>query len=224
MNTPTLILFAKSPIAGLAKTRFYPNCSYETAAKIAMEFIEHTLKVAKSAWNGKIKLMLSPNSHHEGVQRLLSSTGIESGSQSKGDLGLKMENAIRDEISNNTPVGLMGCDIPGVQARHLSAAYAQLCRGSNVLGPSSDGGFYFIGLQNCPKGMLQGMEWDTSNVAKAVIEKARSYQVRFQFVLECLQDVDTWEDFEFVATQFPKFRNVLNQDSPAANLDEQFQV
>ncbi len=213
MSAPLLILFAKKPIPGFAKTRLHPHCSYEAAAQIALAMIEHAAQVAKAGWPGPIRLLVSPDDRHSALRSIAAAAGIETQSQSPGDLGFKMETAIQDGLASGAPVGLMGCDIPGITADQLGCAYRQLHDGANVLGPSADGGFYFIGTQRCPAGLLQEMRWSTPDVADNLISRAKLYGLRFEFILECLQDVDTWDDLQCVAGQHPGLGRFVERNS-----------
>ncbi len=209
MNAPILAVLAKKPVPGLAKTRLCSDCSIETAAKIARSLIEHTLQTASSGWPGPIRLLMSPDDEDKGLRQVADNAGIKMCKQGPGDLGLKMAAAIRDGLESGSPVGLTGSDIPSMTPEHFRCAYEQLEQGRNVLGPSADGGFYFIGAQSCVFELFRDMHWSTSNVAQTIIERAKLQGFNFDFILECLQDVDTWDDFRVAARQLPELRQYL---------------
>lgn len=75
--------------------------------------------------------------------------------QGEGDLGSRLENALRRALAGGKPAAIViGTDSPDLPAELLDAARAALKDADAVLGPSADGGFYLIGLRSCPEGLL----------------------------------------------------------------------
>ena len=59
--TTALIVFAKAPVAGLAKTRLIPVLGPEGAANLAERLLEHTLQQARALPVEHLELCVSPN-------------------------------------------------------------------------------------------------------------------------------------------------------------------
>jgi hypothetical protein len=76
-------------------------------------------------------------------------------------------------------------DVPGLQARHLRAAFARLRSFSAVLGPSPDGGVYLLGVRGDFSRLLAGVPWRTPRVFDALLANAGRAAV-----LPALADVD----------------------------------
>jgi len=76
-------------------------------------------------------------------------------------------------------------DVPGLQARHLRAAFARLRSFSAVLGPSPDGGVYLLGVRGDFAPVLAGVPWCTPRVFAALLANAGRAAV-----LPALADVD----------------------------------
>ena len=105
----------------------------------------------------------------------------------------------------------MGCDIPQVSASQLQWAYQQLQQGLNVFGPSTDGGFYFIGLQQYIDGMFDNIRWGESTVAQTTINQLTTLGIWFDTILECQQDVDTWDDYQQAIQFVPELQELIDQ-------------
>jgi len=76
-------------------------------------------------------------------------------------------------------------DVPGLDARHLRAAFARLRAGPTVLGPSPDGGVYLLGVRGEFGSVLAGVPWCTPQVFKTLVANAGRAAV-----LPALADVD----------------------------------
>lgn len=210
MRLPVLALFAKSPVPGFVKTRFASYCSAEESAQIALAMIKLTVHTAVQNWQGPVCMYISPDKNHSAVKNLCKQHNIALKLQASGDLGRKMELAIRDELANGSAVGVMGCDIPQVSGSQLQWAYQQLQQGSNVLGPSADGGFYFVGLQQYIAGMFNDIRWGESTVAQTTINQLTALGIWFDTILECQQDVDTWDDYQQAIQLVPELQEIIN--------------
>ena len=145
-DKPILYLFAKTPLAGKVKTRLMEKCTAEQAAQIAAVLVEETIALATSNWPGEICLCVWPDINHSIFQELTRKYGLNITLQSSGDLGVKMSAALGEGIIQKGAAAVMGCDVPHCSGAVLKEAYEALEARHNVIGPSVDGGFYFLGL------------------------------------------------------------------------------
>jgi len=76
-------------------------------------------------------------------------------------------------------------DVPGLEIRHLRAAFARLRACPTVLGPSPDGGVYLLGIRGDFERILAGVPWCTAHVFRTLLANARRAAV-----LPALADVD----------------------------------
>lgn len=76
-------------------------------------------------------------------------------------------------------------DVPGLQNRHLRAAFARLRACPTVLGPSPDGGVYQLGVRDDFEPILAGVPWCTAHVFQTLLANAGRAAV-----LPALADVD----------------------------------
>ena len=116
------------------------------------------------------------------------------------------EMCIRD---SSYPCAIMGCDAPHIVGSDLVKAHEKLLLGQNVLGPSNDGGYYFIGLTQPSNALFHDMVWGNEAVLAATLERAKKDNIAFVF-LEPLDDVDEWQDLLSVATILPSLANVID--------------
>ncbi len=198
VETP-LFLFAKAPIAGKVKTRLQPHCNAQQAADIAKILLEAAVKRCVGAWPGEVKLSVWLDRDDAFLQSIAQQYSLDIVLQSEGHLGEKMHNTFEEF---GYPAAIMGCDAPHVLSSSLTQAHDFLSRGKNVIAPSEDGGYYFIGLsQPCP-GLFDGIVWGAESVYADTLVNAAA--LAFEHVsLPSLNDVDTWPDVLSVAKYLP---------------------
>jgi glycosyltransferase A (GT-A) superfamily protein (DUF2064 family) len=153
-----LLVLAKAPVAGLAKTRLCPPASPRAAALIAaaslLDTLDTVLAAAEApgtapllAWTGSLD---AAERRHELVTALASVTRFE---QRGGALGERIAAAHADAAvrAPGAVVLQIGTDTPQLAAGELTEALALLTatRGPDaVLGPATDGGWWALGLRD----------------------------------------------------------------------------
>jgi hypothetical protein len=208
MSQPELMLFAREPIAGQVKTRLQPDYSPEQAAEIAAFMIRATVELAVSAWPGDIMLYVWPGTDHLLFHRLTSEFHIRLMPQADGDLGVKMLDALRAGIARKGSAAVMGCDVPHCGWDVVDQANSWLARGKNVLGPTDDGGYYFIGLQEARPELFQDMPWGSDRVLEMTLARAEKLGIEFE-LLKTLRDIDTAADLWLVAQKYEPLKKFL---------------
>src|SRR2546425_12750192 len=76
---------------------------------------------------------------------------------------------------------LTGTDLPTLPRAHLMESLTLIKKHDVVLGPTSDGGYYLIGLRKMVPALFEGIAWSTASVfadTKKKIEDARSEERR----------------------------------------------
>jgi len=112
------------------------------------------------------------------------------------DLGLRMYNAMRDEIAlGSRRVVLIGCDSPDLPPEYVRRAVPALETAPFVLGPSEDGGYYLIGASRLMREPFEGLQWGSSSVLSKTIEILKKNKIRFS-LLPAWYDIDRPEDVE----------------------------
>ncbi len=149
---PAIAVFAKAPMAGLAKTRLMPQLGAEGAAALAARMLEHAATQAVAAALGPVTLWATPDLHHPIWVRLQRSLGVALAVQATGDLGQRMAHAF-DQARG--PLLLIGTDLPAQDATVLRAAAACLADHDAVFVPALDGGYGLVGLRQATPAALQ---------------------------------------------------------------------
>lgn len=184
MATDVLCVLAKSPRPGEVKTRLAPAIGPAGAAALARAFLEDTLGLARSfAW-ARVAVAIAGDPAPLGLP-----AGIEIWPQGTGDLGDRMERALRRALSLGRRVFLLGADSPGLPVRLVEAARAALPPRGAVLGPADDGGFYLLGLDRCEPGLLSGLPWSRSDTLLHV-------EARLRKTGRTLARTDPWFDVD----------------------------
>lgn len=202
MKQPELLLFARQPVAGEAKTRLAAHCGAGRAAEIAAFLIRATVELAVNHWPGRLALYAAPNGGHPVFRELAGRYGLRIESQAEGDLGMKMHAALSEGIARQGAAAVMGCDVPHCPPDVLIEAHAILARGGNVLGPAVDGGYYLIGLQGPCPALFDAMPWGSDKVHDITLARATQAGISFE-LLPVLRDIDTWGDLVAAAPQVP---------------------
>lgn len=114
--------------------------------------------------------------------------------QENGDLGQRMAAAFTAAFAAGAGrVAIIGTDCPGLQAAHLSQAFALLASHDVVLGPATDGGYYLLGLRQPQPELFQHKVWSTDSVLADTLADAQRLGLRVALLPE-LRDVDTVVD------------------------------
>ena len=191
-----LIIFTRYPVPGETKTRLIPAVGPERAAEIQRKMTERTILAAD-----KLKAAM-PDTHVEiwfsngsmaDMRRWLGPkrTYVQ---QPEGDLGERMNEAFRTSLATGfSRVVTIGIDCPDLSEHIIASAFSELAENSLVLGPSTDGGYYLIGLSYHNPELFKGINWGTETVLAETLERAATAGM-FVSQLAKLSDVDTPED------------------------------
>ena len=189
-----LIVFGRYPVPGNTKTRLIPALGPVGAANLQRRLTEKTFLTA-TQFAARHKTTIEccfEGGTPEKVRRWLGAIPILSFQQA-GDLGRRMRSALFDAlIEGSRRVVLLGTDIPGVNVEILAQAFAALREHDIVLGPSTDGGYWLMGLKR-PIDLFQQIDWSTPMVLDQTLALARRMGLTVH-LLKFLSDVDTPED------------------------------
>jgi len=173
LNTPHLVVFAKAPLAGLAKTRLISALGAEGTAQLARRMLDHALAQALQAQVGPVELCMSPDPDGAAWQGVALPGAVLRTAQGDGDLGERMARTVHRVTTEpqGQPVLLMGTDCPALTAGVIAEAARQLARHDAVLVPVADGGYVMLGLRaDCPE-IFRDMPWSTPVVAAETLRR-----------------------------------------------------
>jgi hypothetical protein len=193
--TERVIVMARYPEAGKAKTRLIPLLGPDGAALLHRQLVTHTLSTVEMlacrrsvhfdvCFTGGSSIDMATMFGRQHVYR----------SQSTGDLGDRLYAAAAEAFGSGlTKVILIGTDCPLLTSETLSEALDALDHHDVVLGPAVDGGYYLIGMRSLYKPIFEGIAWGGPTVLAETIEACRRIGARFALLTE-LSDVDVPAD------------------------------
>ncbi|GAA0794226.1 TIGR04282 family arsenosugar biosynthesis glycosyltransferase [Marinobacterium sediminicola] len=193
MNCIRIIIIAKEPKPGFAKTRLIPALGDQGAAELADRLLKHTVSQALAAALGPVELCVTPDVQAEYWRHWEDEDSLELTRQTDGDLGLRMLTAAEQGIARGTPVMLIGTDCPALDATRLRRMANDLMQRDACLCPVIDGGYSLLGLCQIDPSLFTDIPWSTSKVAALTRERMR--QLHWTWTeSEPLWDVDEPED------------------------------
>jgi len=190
-----LLVFARAPVAGTAKTRLMPVLGAAGAAVLHGRLLTHALSTARAAAPASLELWCDPDADHPFLQAAAATHGATLHVQDGDDLGLRMAYALAAALRRATYALCTGADCPALTAQHLSAAAAALRAGNDaVFVPTEDGGYALVGVARDEPRLFNGMDWGGPQVMAQTRARLRELGLRWQ-ELETLWDVDRPEDY-----------------------------
>jgi len=185
-----VVVMAKAPIAGLAKTRLAPALGAAGAAALARRLLVHAVEQAVDAGLGPVEICAAPDTTHEAFAALQQRLGVSLQPQGDGDLGARMHRVF---VRHDSPLLLMGSDIPALDAHRLREAAARLATHDAVFVPAHDGGYALVGLRTPCAAVFEGMVWSVPTVMAATRERLRAAGLRHA-ELPAVHDIDETAD------------------------------
>ncbi len=200
MTAPTVLIVAKAPVPGLAKTRIAKTIGDTAAAEIAAAALIDTLTTATAVGWPVIVAMtgdIERASRGAEIAALLSELRVI---PQRGDgLGHRLANAHLDADDSHGIVQV-GMDTPQLSVADYLDAGRMVELGSRVLGPAVDGGWWLLGLPHPREAqalVAVGMSQDDTAVQT---EQALGGELVH---LRTVRDMDTWQDAVEIAKDIP---------------------
>lgn len=218
MNQPRLIVFGRYPRPGKTKTRLIPALGRVGAASVQRRLTERTLAEARrcAGQTGARVAFCHEGGDRQRIDRWLGCGDIDRWPQAAGDLGRRMQMAIQTAFDRGArPVVLVGTDIPGLASDILNQAFDSLRKYDLVLGPSTDGGYWLIGMTS-PIDLFDGIGWSRPDVLRKTLSLAR-YKGIAPCLLDPLSDLDTPADLTLEAGRQPPPAPYLSVIIPTLN-------
>lgn len=195
----TLLVIAKAPEPGKAKTRLAATVGDRVAAEIASAALLDTLDaVAAAAVAKRVVAMTGDLSAAAGAdeigQRLRSFTVIP---QRGDDFADRLANAHAD-AADGLPVLQIGMDTPQVTADLLTDCAARLLGTQSVLGPARDGGWWVLGLRApAAAECLRSVPMSQADTGKLTYRALHDRGIEVTPV-QMLTDIDVFDDVAVV--------------------------
>lgn len=197
MSAVRILIFAKAPMAGLAKTRLIPSLGAQGAAELARRMLAHTVEQALSAEVGPVELCVTPAPADPVWQAFTAPAPDTWSDQGDGDLGARMARAARRSDDRGEAVLLIGTDCPALDAAQLREAAQSLETFDATLDPSADGGYVLLGLKRFHASLFKDIEWSTATVARETLLRLRLLGWRVRVFPE-VHDIDESADLQWL--------------------------
>jgi len=192
-----LAVMAKAPIPGLVKTRLVPPLTCDQAAELSKALLADQLEHVSALRSADLYLAFAPEHAGATLASLLPS-GCRMFAQRGDDLGARMESCFA-ELSRrgHRNLLLIGGDLPPVPLAFFTQAFDFLAIGEPrvVLGPSRDGGYYLIGMNQPTPELFSRMTWSHDRVLAQTTGRLARLGIEFTvlppwFDVDCPQDMD----------------------------------
>ena len=197
-STRALTLFARDPVEGQVKTRLGSLLDAPTILSLYYHFLRDSIeKVCSVAEVGRfIGIASDPKTRYfDDVSR---SHPVHLFVQKGENLGERMRQAFAERFAEGYErVVIIGSDSPT-----LPTAYIEQALQSNkevVIGPSTDGGYYLIGMQGKVADIFESVPWGTDAVLSETLKVLKEHQAEAE-LLPVWYDVDLPEDLRFLKT------------------------
>jgi len=212
-----IILFGRYPVPGKTKTRLVPVLGPAGAADLQRRLTEKIFQTVRSFSSHRdIEVEFRFESGNKCKMERWLGPGVILSSQGTGDLGKRMRTAIFEAFQSGCRrVVLLGTDIPEVNIDHLKPAFYALSEHGLTLGPSTDGGYWLIGLKH-PVDLFENINWGTETVFDKTVALAKRQGLKVH-LLEQLTDIDTEEDFQKWSSEKNVKRPYISVIIPALN-------
>lgn len=203
LNGPTLLVVAKAPVPGLAKTRIARSIGDENAATLASAALLDTLDAVESVgWRVVVAMTGDLDAAIDGElvrSRITRHDVIEQ----RGDgLGERLAHAHADADAGRGVVQI-GMDTPQVSADDLRAAGEAVSAGHTVLGPAVDGGWWLLGVPDPAQAdSLRDVPMSQPHTERDTAAAVGGDLIRLRW----LRDMDTWTDAQLIAATLPDSR------------------
>jgi glycosyltransferase A (GT-A) superfamily protein (DUF2064 family) len=196
----TLLIVAKAPVPGLAKTRIAATVGPAAAADLAAAALLDTLDVAANCDADVVVAItgdLGSAACSDEIKEALANVTVIN--QRGVGLAERLAHAHADAAGHG-PVVQIGMDTPQVTVDDLAAADALVRSDGAVLGPAADGGWWLLGLDDATRAEFLAdipmSAADTGARTRAALGADRPR-------LRELRDMDTWADTVAIAAEVP---------------------
>lgn len=164
MSKEALIVFLKKPVEGKVKTRIGTAVGHSTAVAIYDKLLKKTADVV----NGLRQDVFIFSDVHFDIPYF--EKYIPKLQEGDG-LGQKMCNSFSEVFKLGfQKVGIIGTDCFDLSTEVINDNFNELLNTDFVLGPSLDGGYYFLGMSKLSEEVFENIDWSTDKVLQQTVE------------------------------------------------------
>lgn len=197
---PCILLFVKQPVPGTVKTRLGAELGMEAAATAYRRLTECV--VGGLPEGVALRVCHAPDGAGPAIAAWLGpQVAAETAyfPQGGGGLGDRMTRAFAEAFAAGFErVVIIGSDCIDLTPALFGQAFQALAEVDLVIGPSTDGGYYLLGLRAPEPRIFSGVAWSTEQVLPQTLERADALGWSHR-LLPALTDVDTLAEWREVA-------------------------
>jgi len=218
-TTCAIAVMAKASIAGRTKTRLVPPLTADEAARLNTAFLRDAAdNILSAAAFASIKgwVAFSP----AGAETFFRShlpDGISLMETVAPTLGGCLHHAAATLLgAGHGAVCLLNADSPTLPVAYLATAATALAGPGDriVLGPSTDGGYYLIGMRRLHAGLFEDIAWSTGQVLSQTLARAQALGIAV-VQLPAWYDVDDHDTLELLVREVLDGRPFRDVDTAA---------
>ena len=191
-----LIVYAKRPLPGYAKTRLGTKIGREESAGVYARFLYRCLFELIELDLANLHIELSLATPKDIAFFELAFPEFQVNAQTGVDLGRRFAHSFEAAFKNGAEaVVVIGTDIPDLDRDIIQAAFGALDENDVVIGPDMDGGYYLIGTRCATARLFDDIRWSSPSVFGETESLIRDQDLSLH-QLPTLSDVDTEADFK----------------------------
>ncbi len=190
MEHNALIIFVKNPVLGRVKTRLAKTIGDEAALAAYLHLLEVTRDIAIGSISHKYVFYSDVIDHHD----LWNGHGCTKMLQKGDDLGERMAHAFTTVLERHQHAVIIGSDCGDLTTEIIERAFTTLAETDVVVGPSFDGGYYLLGMNEMQPQLFGEIEWSTDEVFKTTLSRALEAGLSVTELIE-LTDIDHEADW-----------------------------
>jgi len=189
-----VLVFVKRPVPGQVKTRLAKTMGAKSSCFIYSELLSRTISEISKVDNIQPWIVVSRQDDIPWFEKVCKPNGWNVSFQVEGDIGQRMLHSFERHLSSNTSVILVGSDVADFSHEDIEVGFSLLQEdGVSVIGPSTDGGYWMIGLNTLLPNIFEGIPWSSPSVFERTVKKIRKVGSEPR-ILPIRTDIDEVED------------------------------
>lgn len=190
MIKEAIIIFTRIPEDGKTKTRLMPSFSPRECKEFHTACIKDIFTVCSSC-KRDIIISYLPGNDMTDFKRLFDNT-VYFRKQRGDDLGSRMYNALSDALKEYDRCILIGTDVPELKRSDILSAFLSLNKKDIVLGPTTDGGYYLVGMKQPIRALFSNKTYGHKDVFR---DACRAVCATHSIgLVRAIHDIDTNRD------------------------------
>ena len=195
-NKPLVLVFCKNQILGKVKSRLALKIGQKKALLIYSELLNKTASIVNSL-SAEVHLYYSDYIEENDN---FNPSKIKKFIQKGNNLGDRIINALNISFKNFSPIVVIGSDLWNLEISDIEDTFRILKNKNIVIGPSTDGGYYLIGMNYLDTKIFENKNWGEESVLNDTISGIDD-KTNIHLLGE-KTDIDTYDDL----CQFPDLK------------------